>query len=156
MLDAAALRVAQYCDFYFSSCYRFFHEHLVVLFEKRQIEGSFEPSLTLTLLMPTDEPEFAGFTKSGYVSVKETVLWPLKLSVSVSVVRLASQYPCISPDSHRFPRFLYRFRYALSIDADDAVVSDPMKGIPAISMSPCIVPSSPFLPWSTGNITSVG
>ena len=43
---------------------------------------------------------------------------------------------------------------SLSMASADGRTPHPTYGLPAISKTPCIVPSSPYGPWSTGNTTS--
>ena len=93
-----------------------------------------------TFEMPTEEPRFAGLTNKGNGNV-EWPRWP-RTTVKYSVTgrpRSASR----------------RFVTSLSIDTADASTPAPTYGRSASSSSPCTVPSSPKVPWRTGNTTSI-
>ena len=93
--------------------------------------------------IPTDDPRLAGFTKIGNGRVRATA------SASIS----SAPSPCIRLPAARSRQM--RFIASLSIDSDDASTLAPTYGRSASSNRPCTVPSSPNVPCSTGNTTSI-
>src|SRR5262245_29006803 len=100
-------------------------------------------SQSLTLLIPYDEPARAGLTNTGRPSRSRSAGlsdWP---------ARSTAYGPTGMPSAAA--SFLVN---SLSMAAAEAKTLAPTYGMPAISSSPCIVPSSPYAPCSTGNTTS--
>ena len=115
---------------------------------KARFTPAISSSLLCALLIPTDEPAFEGFIKQGKPSFSSTFFIQLSFEISEVLTVIQSAWG--------IPASLNRILAThLSIHTALPRTPEPTYGMPAISNSPCIVPSSPFLPWRTGIITSV-
>ena len=117
--------------------------------EKAILIASLSCSSLAALLIPTEDPAFAGFTNIGKPSF--STIWGIIWSnFEISQRWIAAHFAVLIPALSKTV-----WVKALSMQMAEDTVSQPTNGIPAIVKSPWIVPSSPFLPWSTGNTQSI-
>ena len=97
-----------------------------------------------TLDTPIEDPPLAGFTNTGRPKCERSA------SVSSRAPsRITSRVTGMPTAATSF------FVYSLSIPHADASTPGPTYGTPAISSMPWTVPSSPYLPCSTGKTASM-
>src|SRR5271168_3149668 len=103
-----------------------------------------------TLVMPTDEPSVAGFTNTGKRNLRATAFFTAS-GFACHSARMTTRHSTTGIRASRNRRFCT----SLSMPTAEASTPEPTYGTPASSSSPCTVPSSPNVPCSTGNITSI-
>jgi hypothetical protein len=101
------------------------------------------------LLIPTDDPRFAGLTKSGYFSEDSSLVMIFRGLFCHSRRRNVTCLVMGNPAARK-----RRFIISLSMPVAEPTTPDPTYASPASSNSPCMVPSSPKVPCSTGKTTS--
>ena len=92
-------------------------------------------------MTPTEDPPFAGLTKSGSGRASARARSPGSRSTTARGVGI--------PASRRIA-----LKTPLSIPTADAVTPAPTYGTPTVSRKPWSAPSSPVVPWTIGNTTS--
>ncbi|CAB4549431.1 unannotated protein [freshwater metagenome] len=116
-------------------------------YSKARSKAASSSSAPWALVIPIEEPMFAGFTKM--VSPNSAIsLDASSCPFSSSVTRTAAQRGCAIPAASSTVLAM-----ALSMATAEPNTPAPTYGTCAISSRPCTVPSSPFGPCRIGNTT---